>query len=868
MKKRSLLALVLAFTLIMSVCTCAFGGLVASAADAMPTFDSATQAQIASGTHLTADYSPAATVLAIDGVKDLNKAVYTKYSVNGVTYSGSGGPYYGSMVYIGAVGDTIYGIRMTNGAGFITGVATEGAEADGSLKNWLSYPGGTNVLPAPVTVTVKNENGTVSVWMSAGENTIVVLDNYAIEGLKPYAGMDNLQGGAEVKATVWVDNSNYKYGVPAYNAADYIDLTFKSGLVTADWVGVTHNAANGATLWTDVNGSGYRNVVNFEEAALLGAETVYGTGTLTYSSSTYAANAAYHYVYLPIANVTMNGNEGYLAFVFRGNNVAGTLAFVTGSGTGTAATDLITFSSITTAIGASHSINYAIDLKNNTLTAVIDGVTVLKAQSIPDGMTLNNVTTGCGSLYARPVLTGYRVYVDTPAELKAPVYDEAKHDIVTTSSAVALSSTSIDKTVYGSVDLSAANAGSNIYDRFLLQIGHATVNWTNANGYQDRTGKWGIYFTRGDSIDMQIPCDDGQHFYYGANYKKYAYPDSGNGNYAGPYNVTYALSATNLKLWVNGILVIDYDYNSWSTASGTQMTTKLNSFVTGYTTSDTGTAVATGSNYKVWTTKTPAPEMDEEAQKEILSFQSTGIKENTNVETYDFRSYVAEDGAVYVSTTVIPEFQFTDWSGPYIALAKTDYKASEDDTKTYYLGVRMSGKYGYFLGLFADDLSQIIISEYNLYSNGTHNIPASIALTYKFDDGKVSAWIDGEMIFDSFSGADYNLTEAVLGGWSLNANGYSLSQVSVWVDNADYDYLGDLNGDMQINLLDFIGMNKIIAQDANYQAFNENVVAFNDEGTVGTDELIMMKKYLLGVIDKLEAASAFGEDTVPADGLL
>ena len=371
---------------------------------------------------------------------------------------------------------------------------------------------------------------------------------------------------------------------------------------------------------------------------------------------------------------------------------------------------------------------------------------------------------------------------------------------------------------------------------------------------------------------MQIPCDDGQHFYYGANYKKYSYPDSGNGTYTGPYTVTYALSATNLKLWVNGALVIDYDYNNWG--STTQFTTTLNSFVTGYTTSDTGTAVATGSNYKVWTTKTPAPEKDETEQKEILSFVSTGPKANTTIELFDYSKYVVGGAPVYTSLITNLENNNNDYNGPFVALAKADYKANEDDTAQYYWGVRLTDVSGWTFGLFSDSPQGIVGGYYidpdNAYSDGSLKIPeGGIKIVSKVEDGEISVWIDGQLFINKFAGKnDVSVVEPVLGLCALFSYApVSISQASVWVDNADYAYLGDLNGDSTINILDFIGMYKLISQEADFAAFNENVAKFNDDGTVGNDELIMMKRYLLGV-GEIEAASKYGENTVPADELL
>ena len=78
MKKRSILALVLSIAMILSVCTCALGGLVASAATTEPSYDIWSSETIA--TYDTQLFTESLTVLDVPEY-DTTNAVYSKTTV-------------------------------------------------------------------------------------------------------------------------------------------------------------------------------------------------------------------------------------------------------------------------------------------------------------------------------------------------------------------------------------------------------------------------------------------------------------------------------------------------------------------------------------------------------------------------------------------------------------------------------------------------------------------------------------------------------------------------------------------------------------------------------------------------------------------
>lgn len=132
-------------------------------------------------------------------------------------------------------------------------------------------------------------------------------------------------------------------------------------------------------------------------------------------------------------------------------------------------------------------------------------------------------------------------------------------------------------TMRGSFNMSAALAGTGASnDRVVLVLGNVTVN--NPNWNSSKVGNWQIHFERNGGINFQV--HDGysaeNDFWWGATYQLFNYP-SGTKNYEGPYSVKYTLTDSNIKIWMNDICVVDYDYAAWR-----DYTVTLNSFASGF----------------------------------------------------------------------------------------------------------------------------------------------------------------------------------------------------------------------------------------------------------------------------------------------
>ena len=248
------------------------------------------------------------------------------------------------------------------------------------------------------------------------------------------------------------------------------------------------------------------------------------------------------------------------------------------------------------------------------------------------------------------------------------------------------------------------------------------------------------------------------------------------------------------------------------------------------------------------------PSYNSKTEKELLKISSTALKENTSVEYYDYSKYLADNSkAVYTTVTVKPEWQYTDWSSPYLMLAATDYKSNETDTATYNFGIRFTGGYGWTIALYngQNGVDGYYVKNDQNYSSGSTQISMDgVAITSKLENGAISIWVDGTLVVDSYSNSAYSFTAPILGAYALNDNGYYLANVSVWTDNENYGYLGDINGDLVVDIKDLVAMKKLSAGIADYTAFNNAVKAFNRDGTIGDGELSQIREYLVGKIDK------------------
>lgn len=209
----------------------------------------------------------------------------------------------------------------------------------------------------------------------------------------------------------------------------------------------------------------------------------------------------------------------------------------------------------------------------------------------------------------------------------------------------------------------------------------------------------------------------------------------------------------------------------------------------------------------------------------------------------DISDKVNGTSTVYTTYTISGKTYLNGYHGSmvYLAAAGNDIWA-----------LRLIDDHGWCLGKaieegYTADGTYLIVNAN--YPNGTQ-IMSALTITVKTEGNKVTVWMsDGENEIIALNNYELpGMTGAAVGMDSFGS-GASIT-AKTWVDNENYAYLGDLNGDQSINVLDYILAVKLSANESGVTAFNDAVKAFNQEGTIDTAELIKMKKYLLGVIDK------------------
>ena len=255
-----------------------------------PTFDSATQTQIVSGTHVTGDYAVDPTTWSLEDVKDTNKAVYTTYHDNDANYQTG---WHGTTVYMAAAGTDIWAVRLTEDYGICIGrIYDANGQTDGPVSN-ANYPNGTQTK-TPCTITVKTENGKITVWAHDDNATVVLLKDYELSGMTaPAVGVDTFSGGATITATTWVDNDNYAYLLPEFDEDEQIKIIDNYVYPAYNEAPVEQTAYlvdNSAAVYTQYtaikgdNGTGYYGFsfgfAKNSEGKVLGMRATYDNGYL------------------------------------------------------------------------------------------------------------------------------------------------------------------------------------------------------------------------------------------------------------------------------------------------------------------------------------------------------------------------------------------------------------------------------------------------------------------------------------------------------------------------------------------------------------------------------------------------------------
>ena len=167
---------------------------------------------------------------------------------------------------------------------------------------------------------------------------------------------------------------------------------------------------------------------------------------------------------------------------------------------------------------------------------------------------------------------------------------------------------------------------------------------------------------------------------------------------------------------------------------------------------------------------------------------------------------------------------------------------AETETEGQYIGLEMSYDNGYWIGFMdANGTKGTAIVENQEYANESLYLENKVSIAANTAGGKLTVYLDDVAILTDYEG----VTIPVVAFLACEDVTYSVN-AKVYTDKDNYDYLGDLNGDMTIDIRDLIRAKKITLGNA--EAYNTHVAAFNEAGTIQATELTLIRKYLMGTI--------------------
>ena len=85
-----------------------------------------------------------------------------------------------------------------------------------------------------------------------------------------------------------------------------------------------------------------------------------------------------------------------------------------------------------------------------------------------------------------------------------------------------------------------------------------------------------------------------------------------------------------------------------------------------------------------------------------------------------------------------------------------------------------------------------------------------------------------------------------------NASSVTL-QIETWCEIDNYNLLGDFVPDLTIDILDLVRAEQVSENIEGLPKIGRYVKAFNNEGIVGSGELLLMAQYILGIVNTLES---------------
>ena len=179
------------------------------------------------------------------------------------------------------------------------------------------------------------------------------------------------------------------------------------------------------------------------------------------------------------------------------------------------------------------------------------------------------------------------------------------------------------------------------------------------------------------------------------------------------------------------------------------------------------------------------------------------------------------------------------------ANCKVNVLVANTSAEGKYVGLQMNYTTGWRLALMnvAGEVESYLTGAAKYPNSNTNNISENTNVTVVTENGELTVYLNDTAVVNNFSSGDFEIISPAVGVCVSEDVIYSID-ASVWTAIDNYEFLGDLNGDMNVNLLDLVRAKKIMAGSAD--AFNKNVLAFATDYEMDSKALVSLRKYLLG----------------------